>query len=73
MNYNEINRHSRDSLIHFDSKSHTYTYQGQIFKSVTTIVEECFEQFDTDYQIEEKTTRDEKRKSKKRFWKRLKN
>lgn len=49
MNYNEINKHSRDSLIHFDSESHTYTYQKQVFKSVTTIVEECFEQFDSDY------------------------
>lgn len=49
MNYNEINKHSRDSLIHFDCESHTYTYKNQIFKSVTTIVEECFEQFDADY------------------------
>lgn len=49
MNYNEINKHSRDSLIKFDSESHTYTYQGQVFKSVTTIVEDCFEKFDEDY------------------------
>ena len=49
MNYNEINRHSRDSQIQFDSKSHIYTYNGRGFKSITRIVEECFEQFDTDY------------------------
>jgi len=49
MNYNERNRHDRDALIHFESESHTYTFQGQVFKSVTTVVEECFEQFDADY------------------------
>ena len=49
MNYNEINRHSRDSQIKFESESHTYSYHDEVFKSVTTIVEECFEQFDADY------------------------
>ena len=49
MSYNEINRHERDSLIHFDADSHTYTIRGEIFKSVTTVVESCFEQFDADY------------------------
>ena len=49
MNYNQINRHERDSLIHFDEASHTYTVNGRVFKSVTTLVGECFEQFDADY------------------------
>ena len=47
--YNDINSHERDSRIHFDSASHTYTLNGTVFKSVTTIVDECFEQFDADY------------------------
>ena len=38
-----------------------------------TETNEQYEQFDTDDKIEEKTKRDEKRKAKKRFWKRLKN
>lgn len=49
MSYNINNSHPRDSRIKFDEESHTYTYNGQVFKSVTTIVEECFEQFDADY------------------------
>ena len=49
MSYNLTNSHIRDSRISFDEASHTYTYHGQVFKSVTTLVEECFEQFDADY------------------------
>ena len=49
MSYNINNSHPRDSRINFDEVSHTYTYNGQVFKSVTSIVEECFEQFDADY------------------------
>ena len=49
MNYNEINKHFRDSQIHFDCDSHTYTINSQVYKSVTTVVEDCFEQFDADY------------------------
>lgn len=49
MNYNETHKHERDSRIQFDSDSHTYTLNGKVFKSVTTVVEECFEQFDADY------------------------
>lgn len=56
MNYNEKNKHSRDSLIHFDSESHVYTYQGRVFKSVTTIVENCFEKFDADYRANKKAS-----------------
>ena len=49
MNCNQINRHERDSFIHFDEASHTYTVNGRVLKSVTTLVGECFEQFDADY------------------------
>lgn len=49
MNCNQINHHERDSLIHFDEASHTYTVNGRVLKSVTTLVGECFEQFDADY------------------------
>lgn len=48
-NFNSANSHVRDSRIFFDEASHTYTHNGLVFKSVTTIVEECFEQFDADY------------------------
>lgn len=49
MNYNIINSHIRDTQIDFDEASHTYTYNGLVFKSVTTIVEECFQQFDVNF------------------------
>ena len=39
MNCNQINRHERDSLIHFEEESHTYTVNGRVLKS----------QFDADY------------------------
>ena len=49
MNYNERNRHKRDASIQFDCDQHQYIHNGHIFKSVTTIVDECFKQFDADY------------------------
>ena len=49
MDYNQINRHDRDSLIQFDEAIHTYTVNGRVLKSVTTLVGECFDQFDADY------------------------
>lgn len=49
MNYNSRNSHQRDSLLHFDQAEHKYTVNGEVFKSVTTLVNECFEQFDADY------------------------
>ena len=54
MNYNEKNIHPRDARIHFDAASHTYTLACQVFKSVTRVVEQCFEQFDADYWAERK-------------------
>lgn len=46
MNYNELNAHRRDPFLDFDPAGHVYTYEGREFKSVTTLVEECFPQFD---------------------------
>ncbi|MCM1137460.1 MAG: PD-(D/E)XK nuclease-like domain-containing protein [Muribaculum sp.] len=49
MNYNELNSHPRDGHLEFDPKSHTYHLGAQQLKSVTTLVEECFPQFDAIY------------------------
>lgn len=46
MSYNDINAHERDCRLHFDAEAHVYTCEGREFKSVTTLVEECFPQFD---------------------------
>ena len=54
MNYNQLNRHERDSRLHFDAREHVYTIDGEVFRSVTSVVESCFEQFDTDYWAEKK-------------------
>ena len=48
-NYNEKHIHQRDALLMFEPETHTYTHNGQVFKSVTTPVNEYFEQFDADY------------------------
>ena len=48
--YNTLHSHERDNLLSFDSVNHIYTHaNGLTFKSVTTLVEECFEKFDVDY------------------------
>ena len=49
MNYNEQNGHYRDRNVNFDSELHVYNINGVEHKSVTTLVEDCFEQFDADY------------------------
>lgn len=49
MNYNICNSHQRDSKLHFDETEHKYTVNGEVYKSVTTLVNEHFEQFDADY------------------------
>lgn len=49
MNFNEINAHLRDSRLSFDPESHTYYHGSRKLKSVTTLVEECFPQFDAIY------------------------
>ena len=49
INYNEQNGHYRDRNVNFDSELHVYNINGVEHKSVTTLVEDCFEQFDADY------------------------
>lgn len=46
MNYNERNRHDRDSMVVFDPASHGYFVDGMEYRSVTTLVDDCFEKFD---------------------------
>ena len=48
-NFNTRNAHQRDQLLNFNAEEHIYTHNSTILKSVTTLVEECFEKFDTDY------------------------
>lgn len=45
-NCNERNTHERDPYLSFDPESHTYHLGSQEMKSVTTLVEESFPQFD---------------------------
>lgn len=49
MDFNTRNFHPRDLLLTFDAESHTYYHNGTPFKSVTTLVEECFPRFDAVY------------------------
>ncbi len=58
MNYNELNKHSRDASILFDEATHTYTVGGKVFNTVTTLVEDCFEKFNAEYWAERKATAD---------------
>ena len=50
-NFNTRNAHQRDQLLNFNAEEHIYTHNSTILKSVTTLVEECFEKFDTDYWV----------------------
>lgn len=54
--YNKINAHPRDSRLHFAADTHTYTLDGVdgTLRSVTEIVEDCFEKFDDIYWSERK-------------------
>lgn len=49
MSYNELHLHPRDSRLSFEPESHTYFIDGEAFRSVTEVVDECFEQFDAEY------------------------
>lgn len=49
MTCNELNIHPRDSRLTFDAESHTYYCDGTECISVTTLVEECFPRFDSEY------------------------
>lgn len=66
MTYNEKNAHCRDGLIDFDPSLHVYTVAGRQLESVTTVVESCFEKFDTDYWAKRKCPEDPE--SLKRQW-----
>lgn len=46
MNFNDAHSHARDGLISFDPSRHIYTFGDEVFESVTTVVENCFEKFD---------------------------
>lgn len=47
--FNISNAHRRDLELSFDPETHIYTHNGIPYKSVTGIVEDCFEKFDVDY------------------------
>jgi hypothetical protein len=53
MKYLEIkNKHQRDPYIHFVEETHTYTFDGDEFTSVTTWISKLFDKFDTDAVID---------------------
>lgn len=54
--FNILNAHDRDARLHFDAESHTYTADGieGRLRSVTELVEDCFEKFDAEYWSERK-------------------
>lgn len=56
MNYNERNRHVRDAALTFEAETHTYRVGNTIYDSVTTVVDNCFEQFDAEYWASVKAT-----------------
>lgn len=56
MDYNDINAHPRDTMLDFDPAEHKYTYGGVELRSVTNLIEDCFEKFDAEYWAERKAT-----------------
>ncbi|MDE6484295.1 MAG: hypothetical protein K2L14_02735 [Duncaniella sp.] len=49
MNCNTMNAHARDGFLHFDEAAHRYTLHGRELKSVTTMVQEAFPEFNAPY------------------------
>ena len=47
--YNQRNGHYRDNYISFDEAKHTYTVNGNVLQSVTSIIENCFPKFDEEF------------------------
>lgn len=47
--FNERNRHSLDDLIKFNQYDHSYIVRNRVLESVTTIIENLFPKFDTEY------------------------
>lgn len=73
MNFNELNRHPRDSRIFFDAEEHIYEVECRngervSCESVTTVVENLFEKFDIDYWAERKATADKSAAQIKEEW-----
>lgn len=56
MNCNERHIHPRDGRLEFDEPTHTYTVDGEVYDSVTTVVEGLFKPFDADYWAARKTS-----------------
>jgi len=56
MNYNQRNRHPRDGRVDFEAATHTYRIDGEVFDSVTTVVENMFEHFNAEYWAARKAT-----------------
>lgn len=56
--YNDINAHERDMMLSFDADTHTYFYEGREMRSVTTLVDECFPKFDSEYWAARKAVRE---------------
>lgn len=54
MNCNVIHAHERDGLLSFDEVGHTYFVNGRQLKSVTTLVQESFPEFNAVYWAERK-------------------
>lgn len=49
MTCNEVNCHPRDGRLSFDPVSHSYFVDGEEYISVTTLVDEYFPKFDSEY------------------------
>ena len=58
MDFNRLNAHTRDNIIEFDPDAHVYTLRGEVYDSVTTVVDGCFEKFDAEYWAARKATPD---------------
>lgn len=58
MNYNQLNAHPRDAALTFDPEAHEYTLAGRVLRSVTSVVDDCFEKFDAHYWAARKATPD---------------
>lgn len=58
MNYNQLNAHPRDAALRFVPETHEYSLGGRVLRSVTSVVDDCFEKFDAPYWAARKATPD---------------
>lgn len=49
MNYNQFNEHERDRFISFEPIGHIYTVKGEVYSSVTTVIDSYFPKFNADF------------------------